>query len=363
MNVGLYFELDVNVFVELCRFIVIGYKFCKLQIVCIVQCPSVITEGQNLSVTVSDNGFPTEYGLSAFGNVSVKLNTEGFCPSFNAAIRRCEFGGVDVDGGSLLGGALPFLTLCSEWFVGLKREVVALRWYEAVAVADAVGFAVVAGLRVGPCECWDSGGGCWGLADVGLVTWFEIGPWMLLSKMSKQRRRQREDVCCGISLESCSGASVGSGPIGEKVVVGVGLEVKLGFQTTKGIWMARCNSIEPCTLVMDLEGTDGRELQQLVSGRRLDVEPVFGLQVFGAVLVLLEQPKARCNRNSGITEGFCPSVITESFCSSVITEGKKPSVNVCDKGFTDAVGNGSLLTASGVFRGILAFDKSLHYWY
>ncbi|GAB2293387.1 Cell wall protein rhd3 [Dionaea muscipula] len=30
-------------------------------------------------------------------------------------------------------------------------------------------------------------------------------------------------------------------------------------QTTKGIWLARCVGIEPCTLVMDLEGTDGRE--------------------------------------------------------------------------------------------------------
>ncbi|CAI0462091.1 unnamed protein product [Linum tenue] len=30
-------------------------------------------------------------------------------------------------------------------------------------------------------------------------------------------------------------------------------------QTTKGIWMAHCTGIEPCTLVMDLEGTDGRE--------------------------------------------------------------------------------------------------------
>ncbi|CAH9052320.1 unnamed protein product [Cuscuta europaea] len=30
-------------------------------------------------------------------------------------------------------------------------------------------------------------------------------------------------------------------------------------QTTKGIWMARCVGVEPCTLVMDLEGTDGRE--------------------------------------------------------------------------------------------------------
>ncbi|MED6193037.1 hypothetical protein PIB30_015239 [Stylosanthes scabra] len=30
-------------------------------------------------------------------------------------------------------------------------------------------------------------------------------------------------------------------------------------QTTKGIWMAKCAGLEPCTLVMDLEGTDGRE--------------------------------------------------------------------------------------------------------
>ncbi|XP_054784645.1 protein ROOT HAIR DEFECTIVE 3 homolog 1-like isoform X2 [Prosopis cineraria] len=30
-------------------------------------------------------------------------------------------------------------------------------------------------------------------------------------------------------------------------------------QTTKGIWMARCAGIEPFTVVMDLEGTDGRE--------------------------------------------------------------------------------------------------------
>ncbi|KAJ6815837.1 protein ROOT HAIR DEFECTIVE 3-like [Iris pallida] len=30
-------------------------------------------------------------------------------------------------------------------------------------------------------------------------------------------------------------------------------------QTTKGIWLAKCAEIEPCTIVMDLEGTDGRE--------------------------------------------------------------------------------------------------------
>ncbi|XP_022142481.1 protein ROOT HAIR DEFECTIVE 3 homolog 2 [Momordica charantia] len=30
-------------------------------------------------------------------------------------------------------------------------------------------------------------------------------------------------------------------------------------QTTKGIWVAKCIGIEPCTIAMDLEGTDGRE--------------------------------------------------------------------------------------------------------
>lgn len=30
-------------------------------------------------------------------------------------------------------------------------------------------------------------------------------------------------------------------------------------QTTKGIWIAKCVGIEPCTVAMDLEGTDGRE--------------------------------------------------------------------------------------------------------
>ncbi|TVU34204.1 hypothetical protein EJB05_16035 [Eragrostis curvula] len=32
-----------------------------------------------------------------------------------------------------------------------------------------------------------------------------------------------------------------------------------GRHTTKGIWLAKAQDIEPCTLVMDLEGTDGRE--------------------------------------------------------------------------------------------------------
>ncbi|RWW31811.1 hypothetical protein GW17_00003572 [Ensete ventricosum] len=30
-------------------------------------------------------------------------------------------------------------------------------------------------------------------------------------------------------------------------------------QTTKGIWLAKCANVEPFTVVMDLEGTDGRE--------------------------------------------------------------------------------------------------------
>lgn len=36
-------------------------------------------------------------------------------------------------------------------------------------------------------------------------------------------------------------------------------------QTTKGIWLARCVEIEPSTLVLDLEGTDGRERGEVVS--------------------------------------------------------------------------------------------------
>ncbi|GJZ04079.1 root hair defective 3-like protein [Tanacetum coccineum] len=36
-------------------------------------------------------------------------------------------------------------------------------------------------------------------------------------------------------------------------------EFNWGSQKTKGIWMARCAGIEPCTIVIDLEGTDGRE--------------------------------------------------------------------------------------------------------
>jgi len=30
-------------------------------------------------------------------------------------------------------------------------------------------------------------------------------------------------------------------------------------QTTKGIWLAKAENIEPCTLVIDLHGPDGRE--------------------------------------------------------------------------------------------------------
>jgi hypothetical protein len=35
-------------------------------------------------------------------------------------------------------------------------------------------------------------------------------------------------------------------------------------QTTKGIWLAKAQDIEPCTLVMDLEGTDGRERGEVI---------------------------------------------------------------------------------------------------
>jgi protein SEY1 len=37
-------------------------------------------------------------------------------------------------------------------------------------------------------------------------------------------------------------------------------------QTTKGIWLelVKAKNIEPCTLVMDLEGTDGRERGEVI---------------------------------------------------------------------------------------------------
>ena len=40
--------------------------------------------------------------------------------------------------------------------------------------------------------------------------------------------------------------------------------ILLRSQTTKGIWVAKCVDIEPCTLVMDLEGTDGRERGEVI---------------------------------------------------------------------------------------------------
>ena len=36
-------------------------------------------------------------------------------------------------------------------------------------------------------------------------------------------------------------------------------------QTTKGIWIAKCVGIEPFTIVMDLEGTDGRERGEVLN--------------------------------------------------------------------------------------------------
>ncbi|KAA3441620.1 40S ribosomal S9-2-like protein [Gossypium australe] len=40
-------------------------------------------------------------------------------------------------------------------------------------------------------------------------------------------------------------------------------------QTTKGIWIAHCVDIEPFTIAMDLEGTDGRERGEMLLGLTL----------------------------------------------------------------------------------------------
>ena len=37
-------------------------------------------------------------------------------------------------------------------------------------------------------------------------------------------------------------------------------------QTTQGIWLSKAAGIEPCTLVCDIEGTDGRERGEVGKG-------------------------------------------------------------------------------------------------
>ncbi|WVZ15686.1 hypothetical protein V8G54_013252 [Vigna mungo] len=100
--------------------------------------------------------------LQTFGNLLVKLNTEGFRPSVTAcdAFKVANLVAVGrfnlrFDGASLVVWALKEVRC---WrFVGLKREVVVLRRFEAVAVANADDGSLVVGL-------WLGGGGYWRLA-------------------------------------------------------------------------------------------------------------------------------------------------------------------------------------------------------
>ncbi|KAG5523360.1 hypothetical protein RHGRI_035246 [Rhododendron griersonianum] len=54
-------------------------------------------------------------------------------------------------------------------------------------------------------------------------------------------------------------------------------------KTTKGIWMARCADIEPCTLVMDVEGSDGEERKDDTAFERRS--GLFALAVSHIVLI------------------------------------------------------------------------------
>ncbi|GMH16016.1 hypothetical protein Nepgr_017857 [Nepenthes gracilis] len=56
-------------------------------------------------------------------------------------------------------------------------------------------------------------------------------------------------------------------------------------QTTKGIWLARSVGIEPCTLVMDLEGTDGRERGEMDDTTFEKKSALFALAVSDVVLI------------------------------------------------------------------------------
>ncbi|XP_059299613.1 protein ROOT HAIR DEFECTIVE 3-like [Lycium ferocissimum] len=64
-------------------------------------------------------------------------------------------------------------------------------------------------------------------------------------------------------------------------------------QTTKGIWIARCAGIEPCTLDMDLEETDGRErgetkLNEALAGLVEDLLDGAGDDTWPAIRKLLQ---------------------------------------------------------------------------
>ncbi|KAH9625307.1 hypothetical protein KSS87_011325, partial [Heliosperma pusillum] len=54
-------------------------------------------------------------------------------------------------------------------------------------------------------------------------------------------------------------------------------------QTTKGIWIANCAGINPCTLVMDLEGSDGREREDDTTFEKQSA--LFALAVSDIVLI------------------------------------------------------------------------------
>ncbi|XP_016648192.1 PREDICTED: protein ROOT HAIR DEFECTIVE 3 homolog 2-like [Prunus mume] len=54
-------------------------------------------------------------------------------------------------------------------------------------------------------------------------------------------------------------------------------------QTTKGIWIAKCVGIEPCTIAMDLEGTDGRDRGQDDTFKKQST--LFALAVSDIVLI------------------------------------------------------------------------------
>ncbi|CAN1827186.1 Protein ROOT HAIR DEFECTIVE 3 homolog 1 [Linum perenne] len=60
-------------------------------------------------------------------------------------------------------------------------------------------------------------------------------------------------------------------------------------QTTKGIWLAKCAEIEPCTLVMDLEGTDGRERGEDDTAFEKQ-SALFALAVSDIVLININKP-------------------------------------------------------------------------
>ncbi|GJV31248.1 root hair defective 3-like protein [Tanacetum coccineum] len=105
---------------------------------------------------------------------------------------------------------------------------------------------------------------------------------------------------------------------GDETFNGVGLD-KQWSRTTKGIWIARCPSIEPSTIVMDLEGTGGREHGEKQSA-------LFALDVLDIEIVEDELSK------------LSMEILVGCNCSLLVEDGRSKKLSVKEQKEESALG-------------------------